>query len=786
MVPAFWRRGFGIGVLVVAVLLIDSAQAAPPVACDGHSAVTAPPDDEDAPSLGDLFERWGKKKKDKSGDQEKSEKKKEQEQKGDEAKKAPKPDKEKAKEKPASDKKEDSKEAVKADDDAAAKQDADEDSAKDEDKSEEPKFDAPQVEIYVRSVQAVSDAFRASKTAPIYDAVVGIIPKPQKETDEDFDFGALLKLLEKISNWPDTSIALTTYTQDRDGRPRWAIRLNWPLEGLVERVEDLLADEAADTILKDVALRRDENGGHRLEMPDIVLAHLKSDGEGTLIASTGELRPPRSIFGQPTGNEAAKKKSSALVYAKLNLDVGEEGQKNSLFSRLSGIRDIRYIGSLRKDGMWRDRWLVLWHPLVGESIKLVFEKAKNAFECPKEAYASAVVNIGMGGGAVDGIAGLPPLTIGRHAGTEMAVTVAPGTGFLPIPDVFYQFRARKKDDIVDAIRKHVAEDDKKRREDDRPIAWHEERIDGEPVFWHDGAVDRGSGLAVASSRQVIFFHETGSGEEKQSKLVVAVTSSWAEDVVKSWDRLMERRIKIPSSKQAHWQGRIRWRPIYALVYPFLGVLTGFAEEAMVPPDPAELADSLADSVVDIQIRSAGLRINHVGPITVGAVYVPAIAAASLGASGDPSSEAARERAACRQLTVLHHHAKLFKKDYGRWPASVAELDGYVDFQTHAYLLRIHPREKTVVENLVSMVTAVKKHAAEEEESPIDDSLYEIDWSPNEADWRLRFREGEFNNFKTIAIDTNGEIHRIEKPAQEKAGEADGKLTTSGKGARKAA
>ncbi|MFQ5411311.1 MAG: hypothetical protein ACE5EC_03410, partial [Phycisphaerae bacterium] len=576
----------------------------------------------------------------------------------------------------------------------------------------------------------------------------------------------------RIAAWPDTSLALTTYTQDREGRPRWALRTDWPLEDLIGRLEEMLADDAAAKILENLQLRRGEGGAARLELPDMVLAVLSESGDGSLIASTDDLQPPSALFGQttakPDGTRTDGPKKKFLLYCRLNLGSGdEEERRNSLFSHLAGVKDVRYAVSLRKSGQWSERWGVIWNPALGGFLKILFQKARHPIECPADAYATAVMHIGGGGGMADAIAGLKPGTIGMRAGGAMGFAAVPGSGFLPFPDLYYQFRARRKDSIIEDIRTCIAEDTQKRRDDDREPAWHEEKIDGRVVFWHDPAADARFGLMPFTYRQVIFFDDSPDESEKKSRLIVAATSTWPEDAVASWKTLRKKTLKMPSSKKTHWQVRIGWRRLYALAQPYLGILAGLSQDATIPPEPDELDDALSDSVINIQVRLSGLRVRHSGPIPIGAVYVPLVAAASLSATADPSSEAARERIACRRLRVLYHHARLFKKDYGRWPATVAELDGYVDFASHPHLLRLRPRDQSFIEDISSFLfsqnrKARTKNRAHVEEEEIDDSLYEIEWSEDEDAWRLMFREGEFSRYQTIYMDAAGEIHRVEK------------------------
>jgi len=651
------------------------------------------------------------------------------------------------------------------------------------------KADTPEVEVYIPSVAALRSAADRSKTAQLFRAIAGMFPTPTDETGEGLDVGAVFKLVGQITNWPDTSVVLTIFSMDREGRPRWALRVDWPLEELRRRVEELLDSDAARELLKDVKLTESDEGNWRLELPDYVLAVLSRSGEGSLLASAVELRPPAAVFGQEgygkgAGDAAAagkKARKPMLVYSRLNLEA-DENEGNSPFAMISGVRDVCYGISLEQGGTWDEKVVVRWSPLLGTALKIAFRKVSKPFECPRDAYAVAVFSIGVGEGLADAIGELPPGTIGSRASKETAFAAVPGTGFFPFPDVYFQFNAPKKDKLIESIREALAEDARKRKENDQIPAWHEDKFDGRVVFWRDPAADGGAGLMPARYRTVLFFDSKGDGEDAPSRLIIAQTSTWPDDAVRHWSELTRGRkscVAVPDSTKVHWQARINWRSAYALAQPYLCLFSSLEEDATLPPTEEELSAALTDSVINIRIDYSGLEVRHTGPIPVGAVYVPAIVATALSDSGSAWSEAGRERTACQHLRVLYYHAKLFKKDYGRWPATVAELDGYVDFASHPDLLWLWPQNQSFTQQLASAFMARKQKAVEKEDGEIDDSLYAIDWTP--TDWKLKFRDGEFRDFATIYIDMEGEVHRVPKPATSQPAESSGQTTGREKG-----
>lgn len=624
----------------------------------------------------------------------------------------------------------------------------------------------PQIELHIPTMKGLVEGARSSKTGRLYAALADVAAVPTDETGEGLDIGAIFKLLTEIGQWPDTSLTMTTYSQDREGRARWAICVDWSARELRSRIESLVKHEAASKLLKDVVIRDEKGAQWRVELSGVLLGVIKRHGSGSMLASSADLRPPETVFGQRAAGSGDGRRRS-LLYCRLNLEAAEK-EEGSAFAGFSAVKDVRFGMSVDAEGLWNERLNVTWNPLLGTVVKAALSKVERPFACPNESYLDAAFNLGM--------LGLPELLTGVDAGGlsdklrgESALSVVAGDGFLPIPDIYWQFHARRKERVIEALRAHLKKDAERRRANEQDIAWRETEVEGETVFWRDPGADGPRGILPVTFRTVVFFSETRQedAERRTPILVVAQTSTSAEDAVRRWTRRLEKRSAVsalPESKEIHWQARVRWERIYGLLQPYLSMLAGLAEGAALPPTAEALKGDLSDAQLNIRIEFAGLDVRHKGPIPLGVVYVPAVTAMSFESSGSPNSEAERERVACRNLRVLHHHAALFKKDFGRWPATVAELDGYIDFRSHPELLWLWPKQRSFLEGLTSGLLAKggpeKKKGEEEEERAIDDSLYVIDWSPEE--WRLAFREGEFKEYATIAIDAEGEIHRSPK------------------------
>lgn len=646
----------------------------------------------------------------------------------------------------------------------------------------------PQFQAFVPSFARLADAARRSAVGQVADALSGLVAAPANESGEEFDAAALRELLSQAADWPDTSIVVSVHQQDAEGRPRWCIRVDWPLAELRNRVERALAIESAKKVIGEFEIREEKDGGCAIALPEIVLCHLVRAGRGSMITSALDLRPRATAFERQARGEAksARAKASApasaptsaassasvepLLRCVYDLTAGRE-QAGGLGDVLTAVSRIEYSGGLDGDAQWRESWNVRWNLLVGGVAKAALAKVRKPFALSRDVFAAAAFHLDMEG-VVDGLADLPTGTLTGRTHGELGVVIAPGVGFLPIPDVFFVARLKSADKALEDIRKAIDDDTQKRVAEDERIAWREEEINGRTIFWRDPAADRSGGLSLWTSRTVLIFEKSGDTEKPEHRLIIASTSTSAESAVQRWIDLNNRSdsMSLPSTRRANWQGVIHWAAIYQFVQPWLALAVATGEGGALPPPPEELARSLRDSTIDLRVEYAGLKIDHCGPLALGLLYVPAIAGIAFESGIDEDSQAARERLACRHLRVLHHHAKLFKKDYGRWPANIDELDGYVDFESQPYLLRLQRSDDALMAGLSSMLTLGARAkprgaAAEESDEGPDTSLYVVRWSENEAEWRIAIRDGEFKELETITVDAAGELHRVPKAAK---------------------
>ena len=172
---------------------------------------------------------------------------------------------------------------------------------------------------------------------------------------------------------------------------------------------------------------------------------------------------------------------------------------------------------------------------------------------------------------------------------------------------------------------------------------------------------------------------------------------------------------------------------------------------------------MTDGMLTAKAKFSGLEVSHQGPLPVGAVVLPSLLAVAAAADESGGSDLARERLASQRLKVLYHHSTLFHKDLGRWPAEVAELDGYIDFAGNPELLKLNlSSRKQWADWLLGGFDADDDAAEdeEEEESEIDEDLYVIDWEPDR--WTLGLAPGTLEHLERLYIDHDGVVHRVEK------------------------
>lgn len=625
----------------------------------------------------------------------------------------------------------------------------------------------PRLILKVPSLKRLLAEAKRSNMGLFGEHIVRTLTVGMGESSEGVDADQLAMLLEDVSSWPDTSFSLVNFAPRADGTLRWAARFDWPVEQTVQRLERLLDLEAADTILEGISIRETERG-LQIMLPDLPLGYVVDSGDGgTMLRSTEDVAAERP---RPKGDP----EKAPVIYCQLNI-AGTKKDSSSVLGDVPWIGGIAYWSSVDDNGDWNEHFSVTWNSLVGMGVKMLLGKAKQPFYVPESALKAAVFAVKDGGGLLDVFSGLEPGTIGTFAGDDLCVCMLPGSGFFPVPDVVVQSRTRLPNTLLDKVRKATEEINKKHEEKDQPPLWNEIDVDGQPVFWADQMAVQGQMMPFTLRTVVTCVHGKDPKSRERDFVFLGLTSTDPEDLVRRWKKQWPApsHRPIPTEENVDWQGWVHWKGLYEIYGPILAM----AFDAMDAPPPLPAMDEalkhLTDSIVTVKIKWEGLSVKHRGPVAFGAIFVPVATAMSFGESG--SGDIGHERIARQRLKVLYHHAKLFEKDFGRWPAEVRELDGYVDFASYPYLLNIKKAGRKGFQGFLENVfgeSELEEDDEDEEESifDIDDSIYRIEWF--EDGWRLGFTPKTFAHIEDLYIDQDGLIHRVEMQAEENTEDAD--------------
>ena len=661
----------------------------------------------------------------------------------------------------------------------------------------------PRLELYVPSVQSLVRDVHRSHTGPFLDQIVALFEDVAAASAEGVDPDALAKLMAMARSWPDATIDAATYAPDTEGRTRWSVRLSWPLDRTVGVIRGLLASESAADLLENVTIDTDGSsagetdsppeGGESaaadrryvIRLPESVLAYVFATGEASCcISSHADI----ALSAHPyRGSDDSDDQHPPALVCRLNLSKTERDSGAGMLSNFSVVTAIDYAGSVDKSGDWVERLTVRWPPVSGMAIKAFFGRVKHTFFIPDEAFAGWVFDAHVAPAVLEQMAGFgPQIALGNagelevlgenlngpltaHLRSEMSVIVLPGTGFLPAPDIVVQARAKNAGDFESTIRRAIEKinADHVRREQRPP--WHETTLRDRAVFYSDGAPSRG--LFVPFAMRPVLFTTTERDAKGKSRdmICVAWTTTSPSDLARRWLDLPRRDALhyLPDARKTSGQAWVHWRKLYDWIHPYLNIAISVRSmDALLPPTEEVKAD-LTDALLTVRVSYSGLTVDHTGPAPMGVLAVPSMLAASVTEQDAGESDLARERLASRRLKVLYHHCKLFKKDIGRWPATVAELDGYVDFAGNPQLLRLDVSSSTRWRRWFEKMAENKEQSAdtdtdedEGDAGAIDDSLYVIEWGTDH--WTLGIAPNTLDHLEKLYIDQDGVIHRVLK------------------------
>lgn len=648
----------------------------------------------------------------------------------------------------------------------------------------------PRLELSISSVSKLlreADRSRAGIFAAYYAA---ILQEVSSASAEGISADEARAVLDQMLQWPDSGVAGVTFAADREGRPRWALRLNWPLADLHKRVTALLASEAATEVFNDISVAAAEDGVYVVRLPDVTLAYLLAAGEDhSLIASHPDIPFPAAPFAGSVETEAD---GPSLLACRLNLTGTEADSGATLFSSFSFLTCVDYAARVNEAGEWVEGVNVHWPPLSGMAVKALLGKVKQSYFVPEDAFGALAYSTSMAPSVLEGLAGFGVQVmmdapgeiavvgdggagpIARRAREDGCIAILPGEGFLPAPDVIVQTRISKADTFVDDARQAVNRINEMFRERERPEPWHETVIRDRTVFWNDGSTDAPGFLLPLVMRNVVFVNtERDADDKERDYLVMGWTSTSPEQLARRWvdlPRRTERRF-LPSDRATNGQMWVNWKQIYRWALPYLNVSLSVVSHEALLPGIREVSESLTDGLITAKVQYAGLKLAHQGPLPVGIIALPSMLTTSLALDESSGSDLARERMAAERLKVFYHHARLFNQDLGRWPAELGELDGYIDFAGHPELLRLDLSSRARWNEWFTKLFEaedVEDDEAEDVLPNIDDDLFVIDWSRER--WTLGIAPGKLEHLTELYIDQDGNIHRTEKPGESKEAE----------------
>lgn len=643
----------------------------------------------------------------------------------------------------------------------------------------------PRFELHVPSVQTLLREARRSH-AWLFAATLGDLFHDQADsTEEMIDPEALDALVDAMAKWSDTSLDLAVFAPDTEGRVRWSVRLDWPLPELRTHIDELLEAEAADTLFEDLRVTRGDQDGCALRLHGSTLVFVRRDGAGSMLASPGDIVLPRTRY-----RGVADQGGVPVAVCRLRVGGTEQDSGATVFSSFSAITAVEYAASVSESGAWHESVRVSWPPISGMGAKLFFGRIKKTFFVPDEAFGAVVIDSMMATGVLEGMIGLGPQVIAdaegdievigeprigpiaRHAGSALCVTVLPGTGFLPMPDIVVQTRAKRVGSVNDDIREAIASVNELYRQREEPEPWHEISVRNRPVFWSDGGGAYRGMIMPVTMKPVLFLTKDKDAKGKERDYLVAGwTSTSPEKLVRRWVDLPRTKDcrHLPTTRKTNGQAWLNWKRVYRWIEPYINISISAVGVDSLLPAVDGVSDRLSDAMMTAKLSYANLSFSHEGPVPLGTLILPAMLAAASETDQSGGTDLARERVASQRLRVLHHHATLFKKDHDRWPAEVAELDGYVDFAGNPYLLELRLSSKHRWGEWFSGIFEMPEDEEEIDEdddvtAALDDDLYRIEWG--RESWRLGYAPATFEHLDKLYIDQDGAIHRVPKKTDE--------------------
>jgi hypothetical protein len=651
----------------------------------------------------------------------------------------------------------------------------------------------PRFEAYAGSVHALIEAVQQSQSSAILSPLLSAWANQQQD-DNEF-FAQTTALLDKVVDWPDTSLSLATYAPDREGYPRWRLETTWPLPEVVNRLQAILEDPDHEDYFAGIRLTS-ADGGYAVRLKDDTLAYLRNANDHAVMTSHEDVPAPAGVYrGQNKLEDRPVLLACRRVLTQTETDSG-----GTFFSKLRFLTEFEYLLCSDDNGEWVELLTTSWPPVSGTVAKALLGRVRQTFFVPDESLLAAVFEITPMAALLDQMVGLGAQTtfsggevtvigeqqvgvLAEHANSEMCLMLLPGTGFFPAPDVILLTRLSDLEGWHDAMHARTQELNREfvKREQDAP--WNIDEVAGQTVYWREASAAYPGAAIPLVYRSVLFSaQETDARDRKRDYLVIGFTSTDPRKLVSRWNDLprgeeVESQRYLPSERRTNGQAWFNYTAIYSTLAPYFNLALSGASSNQLLPAPDKVADSLSPGWATVTVSYTDAKLDHSGPAPLGVIAVPAMFFSAQG-TGSSNSDLARERVAIKRLRLLYHHCKLFKQDIGRWPARVAELDGYVDFSGHPELLRL-PRSsaQSWSDSFSDLFGGIFDEDSDDEDDTfdeglgamgrIDDSLYDIDWG--KESWTLGYAEDSLEHLEKLWIDQDGKIHRIVRiPSEDKA------------------
>lgn len=650
---------------------------------------------------------------------------------------------------------------------------------------------SPRFEAYVASTHAFVEAVQESRSSKILAPLFSRWAADEQDASEFLS--QTVELLSQFADWPDTSLQLATYAPNREGKPRWRATSSWPLQECIKRLGALIDDERYDEYFEGVQIESSTDG-FEVRLMDQSLAYLYTQDDLTIITSHADIPAPITAYrGEQELDSRPVLMSCRRELAQTETDSGE-----TFFSQFRFLTEFEYTLALSKEGDWVEQLSTSWPPISGTVAKAILGRVRQSFFIPQESLLGAAFEVTIMPATLDAMVGLGPQAtytasgemeyvgqnepgiLALYANPEMSLNLLEGNGFFPAPDIVLQSRLSDPNLWHSAMGASVERLNRDFVKRDQPQPWHVEDVDGIKVYWRDSSPMLAGASVPFFYRSVLFVsQERDARERDRDFLIIGFTSTDPLKLVKRWKELprdADKTLYLPKSRRTNGQVWLNWHAIYRTVSPYMNLALSGASTGRLLQPIEDVADQLSPGLATMSVSYKGAALDHTGPAPFGVLAVPALFFSAQD-TGSLNSDLARERVAIERLQLLYHHSKLFRKDIGRWPARVAELDGYVDFAGHPELLKL-PRSSA--QSWEEGFTGFFSIFGDEEDSdlldePIDeglgatgrinDKLYDISWG-REA-WALGYAEDTLDHLEKLWIDQDGHIHRtLKQPESE--------------------